>query len=322
METPQSSQLARNGVDFGYGKGLMQEFVGNDIFYGHNGSYGGFLSEFGYSKKQDIGYIILLNDRDASKAIKEIKSVILAPYLIEVEHNPISHTSNLNKWEGAYQPATFSIELLYPFMRLIDLQIMNAEGSHLIQTSMMGGSTSWLPSGDGKFNKVHDPKPSTLLMEDDGKIVWLGETSYHKISKASAYIQFYLALICIIGVIVTFFTLGISLLRKLLFKKPIYKTFLVPFLALLFLVIAISGLVCLYDPEKLYSSGAVIYFLSSWLFLIFSVGSFYYFIRMLSKKIVLGKWMRIQVGVSSFSCIVISIYLLYWGLIGLTLWNY
>ena len=322
METPESSQLAQNGIDFGYGKGLMQEFVGNDIFYGHNGSYGGFLSEFGYSKKQDIGYIILLNDRDASKAIKEIKSVILAPYLIEVEHNPISHTSNLNKWEGAYQPATFSIELLYPFMRLIDLQIMNVEGSHLIQKSMMGGAVRWTSLDEGKFIKDDNPKPSTLFMEKDGDIVWLGETSYRKIPKTWAYIQFYLALACVLSVIITFFTLGISLLRRLILKKPIQKVFLVPFLTILFLVIAITSLVFLYDPEKLYSSGAIIYYVGSWLFLIFSVGSFYYFFSMSLKKIELGRWMRIQVSVSSFSCIVISIYLLYWGLIGLTLWNY
>jgi len=322
METPESSQLARNGINFGYGKGLMQEFIGSTIFYGHNGSYGGFLSEFGYSKKLDIGYVILLNDREASKAIKEIKNALLASYNIEKEVEPVAYSSNLKKWEGAYQPTTFNIELLYPFMRLIDLQIIHSNGSQLNQTSMMGGSVTWTSVEKRKFIKEDNPEPSTLFIEEDGGIVWLGETSYHKISKTSAYIQFYLALICIIGVIMTFFTLGISLLRKLLLKKPIYKTFLVPFLALLFLVIAILGLVFLYDPEKRYSLGAIIYYVCSWLFLIFSVGAFYYFIRILLKKAPAGKRMRFQIGISSIACMIIASYLLYWGLIGLMLWSY
>jgi hypothetical protein len=207
-------------------------------------------------------------------------------------------------------------------MRIIDLQVLDAEGNQLIQTSMMGGATQWTTISDGKFIKGDNPEPSTFFMEEAGNIVWLGETSYNKISKTSAYIQFYIALICIIGVVITFFTLGISLLRKLIFKKPIHKAFLVPFLTILFLAIAISALVLLYDPEKLYSLGAVMYYVSSWLFLIFSVVSFYYFIRILSKKIVLGKWMRFQLAICNISCITIASYLLYWGFIGLTLWNY
>lgn len=322
METPQSSQLARNGVKFGYGKGLMQEFIGNSIFYGHNGSYGGFLSEFGYSKTLNIGYVILINDREASKAIKEIKNVLLTPYSIETELEPIAYSANIKKFVGAYQPTTFNIELLYPFIRLIDLQIMNAEKSHLIQTSMMGGAVQWMPLTDGKFKKDNEPQATTLFIDDNDNTIWLGETSYHKISRMSAYIQFYLALLCVLIVIVSFFTLGISLIRKLILKKTITKGVLVNFLAILFLMIAISGLVFLYDPEKLYSSGAVIYFLNSWLFLIFSVGSFYYFIRILLKKAPAGKLMHFQIGISSIACMIIASYLLYWGLIGLMLWSY
>ncbi|AEM70745.1 beta-lactamase [Allomuricauda ruestringensis DSM 13258] len=322
METPESSQLARNGVDFGYGKGLMQEFVGNDIFYGHNGSYGGFLSEFGYSKKQDIGYIILLNDRDASKAIKEIKKELLASYKVKPEPEPAIAPLNLEKFEGAYQPITFNVEVLYPFMRLIDLQIMNAEGSHLIQTSMMGGAVQWMPVADGIFKKDNEPQATTLFVDDNESTIWLGETSYHKISRMGAYIQFYLALLCVLIVIVSFFTLGILLIRKLILKRTITKGILVNFSAILFLVIAISGLLFLYDPEKLYSSGAIIYYLGSWLFLIVSVWSFYYFISILLKKARSGKLMRFHTGISSISCMIIASYLLYWGLIGLKLWNY
>lgn len=322
METPESSKLARNGIDFGYGKGMMQEFVGNDIFYGHNGSYGGFLSEFGYSKKQGIGYIILLNDRDASKAIKEIKKELLASYTTQPKPEPAIAPLNLEKFEGAYQPITFNVELLYPFMRLIDLQIMNAEGSNLIQTSMMGGAVQWTPVADGKFKKDNEPQATTLFIDDNDNTIWLGETSYQKISRTSAYIQFYLALLCVLIVIVSFFTLGISLIRKLILKRTITKGILVNFLAVLFLVIAISGLLFLYDPEKLYSPGAIIYYLGSWLFLIVSVWSFYYFIRILLKKVPSGKWMHFYTGINSISCMIIASYLLYWGLIGLKLWNY
>jgi CubicO group peptidase (beta-lactamase class C family) len=328
MESPESSLLAKQGVSFGYGKGLMQEFVGQNVFYGHNGSYGGFLSEFGYSREVGIGYIVLINNRDASKAVKEIKNLLLETYMTENKDEINRQATNqifsneLSEIEGAYKPVTSNLQILYPFISLADLQFIEKENDKWVQKSILGDAQELVREEEYTFKLKNEPKASSTFLISDDEVLWLGETSYRKISKASAYAQFYFALFCTISLIVTFFTLGISLLRKLIFKKSIHKALLTPFLAILFLLIGFSGLAFLYDPKKLYSSGAIIYYICSWLFLIFSIWAFYHFIGILLKKTAIRNWMGIQIGISSIACLAIASYLLYWGLIGLKLWNY
>lgn len=322
METPETSLLARNGVKFGYGKGLMQEFVGNTVFYGHNGSYGGFLSGFGYSRDLNIGYVILINDREGSKAIKEIKNELLKPYRSDpIPASEAAH-SPPQKFEGAYQPITFNVEVLYPFMRLIDLQLLDAEGEHLVQSSMMGGAVRWAAVEERKFQKDNEPQASTVFIEENMDTLWLGETSYIRISKVSAYVQFYLALLCIALLVFSFFSLGITCIRAGILKGKVNRAVLFSFLACMFLVVSFTGLVFFYDPEKLYSTGAMVYYFSSWLFLVFSVISGYFFVHGLFVKPSLGKWLWFQVRIASVVNLIISSYLMYWGLIGLALWNY
>lgn len=322
METPETSLLARSGVKFGYGKGLMQEIIGNTVFYGHNGSYGGFLSEFGYSRKQNIGYVILINDRAGAKAIKEIKNVMLDPYTQEVGMDQPELDSELKQWEGAYQPTTFNVELFYPFMRLIDIQVLAQKGTQLSQASMVGGSRDWVAFGNGQFGRLGDPVPSTQFLNEEGRVLWLGETSYYKIPVVGAYFQFYLALTCLVVFIITFFIIGISLLRKLFLKKEIQKVYLFPFLAMLSFVISIVGLGFFYNPEELFSAGAIIYYIGSWLFFALSLTSIYLMIHSFFRRKQVSKLMQFQVVLSSLSCLLISTYLLYWGLVGLMLWSY
>ncbi|MEO0334581.1 MAG: serine hydrolase domain-containing protein, partial [Bacteroidota bacterium] len=78
METPETSLLARNGVQYGYGKGLRGKIEQGYLFYGHDGSYGGFLSEFGYSRELNVGYVILINNRDRQAAVRAIKETLLS----------------------------------------------------------------------------------------------------------------------------------------------------------------------------------------------------------------------------------------------------
>ena len=177
METPESSLLAQQGVTFGYGKGLMQKFNGQHLFFGHNGSYGGFLSEFGYSKDADIGYVILINNRNASAALKAIKKLLLKPYVVEnretLNYNK-TFTKELSDIEGAYQPTTANLEILYPFMRLADLQFIEKEKGKWMQKSIFGDAQELVRVSNYNFKYKDQPKASNSfkLNENENPVAW------------------------------------------------------------------------------------------------------------------------------------------------------
>ena len=54
------------------------------LFYGHTGRYGGFLSEFAYTRNPDMGYVILLNQVNGRAAQKAIRQLLLAYIIPEV----------------------------------------------------------------------------------------------------------------------------------------------------------------------------------------------------------------------------------------------
>lgn len=328
MENPESSLLARQGVSFSYGKGLMQEFVGQHIFYGHNGSYGGFLSEFGYSREVGVGYVILINNRNASAAIKEIKKLLLKPFGNEATNATNQQTINetfsedLSEIEGAYQPVTANLEVLYPFMRLADLQFIEMEDEKWMQKSIFGDAQGLVRTGENTFKLKNEPKASTAFKVNQTETLWLGETSYRKISVFTARFQFYAAVICLLVFVFSFFSLFFSIIRRWVFKRKVARLQYAAFFSTLMLVLMGGSIALSFDPMKLYSLGALLFYFSGWLFLILSFFAFSYYLKYFFNKKKVQKWLLIQTGLSTIVCVIISSYLFYWDIIGLALWNY
>lgn len=328
METPESSLLAKQGVTFGYGKGLMQEFIGQHLFYGHNGSYGGFLSEFGYSRNADTGYVILLNNRNASAAIKEIKKLLLQPFnkeAVDAASQKINDESLRNSQldiEGAYQPVTSNLEILYPFMRLADFQFIEKEKDKWTQKSILGDAQELVRIGEYIFKLEHEPMATTAFRVGEAETLWLGETSYRKISTTSALFQFYTAIICLLAFIFSFFSISYSIIRRLILKREISRLQYLTFFSTLSLILMAVAVVTLYNPMRLYSFGALLFYISGWSFLILSFCTPFYLIKYLFNKKRTQKWLTIQIGICTTTCIIISSYLFYWEIIGLKLWNY
>ncbi|MBK6265632.1 beta-lactamase family protein [Marivirga sp. S37H4] len=326
METAETSIRAQHQIEYEYGKGLMKRNENGHLFYGHNGSYGGFLSDFGYSRELGVGYVILLNNRDANKAIKVIKQMLLKDLTTIPAPKKAAEKLDIELIgiAGAYQPLTTNMELTDFLMRLIDLQFVVEDNASFHLQSIFGDQQRLIYVGDGKFRKSDESLASSVFVQDEtGNWQWLDETAYLQIPGWWAYLQFYLAIFCLIVILLTFLVL-LFVLPVRLFKRKKKRLLLQ---AILFLAVGsfwgmIASFALLYDPMKMYSLGAILLFIFGILFLLSSFGSLFLIIKSAYKKVVSGRWNKFYLLTGSIAACIVSSYLVYWGIIGLRLWNY
>lgn len=332
METPESSIRAGAGIPYGYGKGIQGTFEKGNLFYGHSGRAGGFLSEFGYSRNLNLGYIILINNVDGGKAIKAIKSVLLSSiYRPEIE--PEKEISEIditlqNEILGFYQPIT-SVpqlgEIAYFIYRLIDMPIIEEKDGRLYQSSILGDKLELLQAGNLLFRNAGEPMASSAFAQDvEGNWLWLtNDASYKQISTWFGYTQFYMALICILIIAMGFISLIVWIpLRWLRRKRENIQLQLFPLLSISSLVGMIASILLFYNPEKMYSLGAVLFLIFGWLFFILSFLGLVKLLVNVSKNIKVNTWLKYHALIITIACCISSLYLLYWDIIGLMLWDY
>jgi hypothetical protein len=332
LETPETSLRSEAGIKFGYGKGIQGNFEKGYHFYGHSGRAGGFLSEFGYSRELDLGYVILINSVDGGKAIKAIKSVLLSSIdnreNEQLDQDPEVASAPLNDLTGGYQPIT-SVpqlgEIGYFVYRLIDMPIIEEENGQLYQSSMVGGQQALLHVQDLLFKNPGEPIATSAFVEvQDESWQWLtSDASYKQIPLWWAYTQFYVALICVLLIVTGFisflFWIPVRIIRK---RTENLQLQLAPFLAICFLLAMIASIVLFYDPEKMYSIGAILFLIFGWLFFICSFLALVKVINIFRKKEAVNGWIKYHALFITLACCISASYLFYWDIIGLMLWNY
>ncbi len=332
METPETSLLAQTGVKYGYGKGIWGTIENGHLFYGHTGRAGGFLSEFGYSRELNLGYVILINNVDGGKAIKAIKSLLLSsidtPQNGQINQASESECEEFRNVAGCYQAITSVPQLGqigYFVYRLIDMPVIDVEDGQLYQLSMLGDKMKLLHVRDFMFKYPGEPMATSAFIKGQNeKWHWLtADASYSQIPLWWGYTQFYMALICVLLIIIGFisllFWIPIRLIRK---KRENLQLQLLLFFAICSLLGMITSVMLAYDPEKLYSLGAVLFFVLGWLFFIMSFLSLIKLIIIFYKKKRVNAWVKYHAILITIACCISASYLFYWNIIGLTLWSY
>jgi len=175
--------------------------------------------------------------------------------------------------------------------------------------------------GENRFRYAGEPSATSVFVNEDGDWKWLSESAYAKKPVWSGYTQFYLAVFCIVLMVLTFVYYLFLIPWKILRKRHL-KLQLPLFAALISFVMLFIDILALYDPQKGYSAGAILFFVFGLLFLVFSLYSLYNSILEILRKSNVNRWLKWHIGLSSLACSITAIYLLYWDIIGLTLWSY
>ena len=329
METPETSLRAVSGVRYGYGKGLRTTREDSHLFYGHGGSYGGFLSEFGYSPALGQGYVILLNNRDGRKALKAIKQQLLTHLLPNETAPPGSSSPPLTNEPpasiaGGYQPVTTDTEISRFLMHLVDLQFVVREDGRWYQQSVLGDRQELLPVGDNRFRRAGEPVATSVFVRDkNGDWLWLDEVTYRRIPAWQGYATFAGAVISVLTLGLSFVTLLIRLLVTLMSRrrKPRWVTIL-PLTAVSCFVGMVVSLLLGYDPLVKYSVGAVLFLIFGGLFFVLSFVGLFLVLRTVYQQESGPTKLTYVALIACLSGATVATYLLYWDIIGLTLWDY
>ena len=324
MQRPESYLGAPYGLAFGYGKGLIHTLEKKQHFVGHTGQYGGFVSEYGYSEDLDFGYLILLNSRDGGKAIREIKQQLI-PEQKANNATPLTYVPSgdyLDSLTGSYQLTGSSLGLLYPFLRLADIQQLRNEGGQLVQRSVLGGDRVLKFVSKYVLREVDQPVGTGLVVaKADRQVLRSDGTDYHRIGTFSAYLQFWLAANLHGNFCTSPNCCPDSVADCQTTPVPHHATLLFASLPFGILALAVGQWLLLYDTTVLYSVGAVLYFILSWLFGLAVLVSLYVTARSFTSPR-LGALIKSELLVLTLVSTTIFGYLLYWGLIGLGLWSY
>ena len=311
---------AAYGLQYGYGKGLIHRLENNHPFVGHSGQYGGFQAEFGYSEALDFGYLILLNHREGAGAIAEIKRRLI-PVAEEVAvTNYVPEESYVDALTGAYLPVGAPLGLLYPIVRLADIQLLHNREGQLVQRSMVGGERPLEFVNKHVLREAGQAVGTGLAVAEYGRLRSDG-TDYRKIGKVAAYLQFWGAAFCGLVWVLGLLIVPVQLLVARYRRSPITCPLLIAFLPIALLVVALGQLVFLYNTTVLYSAGAVLYFGLSVLFALATGVSVVSSLRMVWKSS-FGRLFKVELLVLAGVSVTVLGYLLYWGWIGLRLWGY
>ncbi len=329
METGETGLAARAGFKDGYGLGNYVTVTHSIKTHGHNGGLDGFLSDYAYMPDQGLGYFFSINA--SSPALKQIDDLIFAYITRTVAVPPkpaaVPLDADVREATGFYQFASPRNEK-FKFLNMLLLEGWTyLDHGKLYRRGLIPSPREeQIYLGHSQFRGEKDSGASGVFCtDDDGNRYGCGElTCFRKISPVWPATR----LILLVGAVLTMATSILFALvwipRKLSGRMNGVKYLtvrVVPLLASLTFLITIA--MWIRGPESSFalatpSPYAVSICLLTLLFAILSVAGFVLAIR--SFRHPMNRSVRLHSIAVAFASIGWTVFLGYWGMIGLRFW--
>ncbi|WP_282043468.1 serine hydrolase domain-containing protein [Winogradskyella flava] len=328
IEIPKTSVAAKNGLKFGYGLGNYSIWKNGYLFHGHNGQIDGFTSRYLYSRDADLGIAISMNRNGNDR---ELVDKILN-HLLASEKKPKSYKrvtrvipeSLKEKFAGFYEFKSSKSKLLSFTDRMLAGLTLDFRKDKIITRTLLGKPKDTLHyTGNNKFYMNNETVPSAMLIESNlnKNVLWINDNYTEKESRTKRLCIFFALLISTL-ILSSFFIYSIFWLVKRVFKrerKPL-SSHLVIFGYVIFVILTFLGFGLSVENIKTLPSKNVysfLMYLSSFTVVILSFISVWRCFKLTQKKP-----FRIYYILTSIATIIISVYLINIGFIGLKLWSY
>jgi CubicO group peptidase (beta-lactamase class C family) len=330
METPETGLAARAGFKDGYALGNYVTVRHPIITHGHNGGLDGFLSVYAYMPDQGLGYFMSINA--SSPALSQVENLIFAyitrgvavppkPAAAPIDAEAIAAT-------GFYQFAAPRNEK-FKFLDelLLEGWTYTANGKLYRRGLIPSPREEQVYLGHGFFRGAKESGASGVFCSDnDGNSYGCGElTCFRKISPVWPATRLILLVGAVLAMATSILFALVWIPRKVFgrMKDANYLALrVVPLLTsltfLVTLVLWIRGggsTFALATPSPF----AVSIFLLTILFAILSIAGFVLAVR--SYRYPMNRAARIHSIVVAFACIGWTVFLAYWGMIGLRFWT-
>nr|NQU90801.1 serine hydrolase [Bacteroidota bacterium] len=333
MEQPQSSTAARNGLKIGYGSGLQSYYKDGILWFGHSGGGPGCLARFAYCRGLDIAYIFMMNS--FKPEVEQTLKDIITGFIAQNQQPTITHTVSLNNnilnsYTGYYAPKNPRFALFGWLSVIFDGINIDNNNDTLRMVSFLGEETTLLPVSETLFREQKEPDAGAVFItSNENEIIFQkGNKYYLKTAGWKPWLYRALFVIAIIGMIsvvfVAMFLIPYYLVRKYILRKIVsinMKMIVFPFLAIVSLII---GMLVVSNQTQIemtqMTTENILFCVSTWLFAAFSIAGI--LVVIINYKKSSGKSMNIYATIVSLSFIGFTIFLAYWGFIGLKLWAF
>jgi CubicO group peptidase (beta-lactamase class C family) len=337
METPASGWATQAGLKRGYGLGISNTFYKGFKWCGHNGATIGYAGAFAYSRELGKGCVLFTNyyDIDFISGVNKIWNS-LQDYVIgeSMPHSPIVldiAAEQLRKYVGYYELRNSRQQLVAWVDRMLNGTFISMLNDTLYQKDFVAGEKHVLiPVTEQTFRSLLEPDASKIFFQTpEGHRAYFDGESYWE--KSAAWIPWFYIAIFLMPWILMLSTIPYAIvwvpidLYKWITKKEnrskYLRTRVIPLLAVIVLLygfIAISNQSLIDFGQKTF--GNIQLFVATLFFAALSFYSLFIAIRSFWKPVKI--FARVYALVVSLSCVGMTVFFSYWGIIGLRLWAY
>ena len=330
---PSTTIAAQKGIKAGYSFGISSGFHGNLQWYGHAGAVPGFYADYTYYPQCGLGYVVLLNEFGTiyyNGIFELIEEYLLCDIAIDSAPFVEILENMYRKYCGYYEYRSSRISLMEFADMLFGGRTILFENDTLYQQDFMGAKTPLAPVSECLFKKPNQPMATIAFAESgNGKMIYATNSSYYEKAaswKPIVYRSLFFGALIIMSSAVVYALIWIPIhLYKRAKGRDNRSKYLrmriIPLLAVLSLILGFAVLI----NQNLLELGQmtvrnVIFFSSTLLFAAFSIISGLTALASFRKPV--KNIARIYSLILSAACIGMTLFLGFWGIIGLRLWAY
>ena len=331
METALSTPAAAAGLQIGYGMHNYSSTHEQWVYRAHNGGVNGGLTELAYLPEAGFGHVIMINSGNGA-AFKELSELIRnfeTRNLPSREIRPGVAVTDLHRQiEGLYYPINSRQKVAYFMERVLNVRKLWFDGDRLASKDLFDEETSYyIPVGDAQYMSAKTGRVSLIQTIDPlaGKVISTGNGVFTPSSAIAVYGSLAVAIlwgILIASSLLFFLVWIVRKLRGKITSGAAIKVRIWPLLA----SVSVVGVLGLFtygfiDPFKLLGKPTAvslgIMFLSI-TFALFAMMGVLTSIR--ERRSDMNKIAYWHSSVTSITHLVVSAYLLWFGIIGLRVW--
>ena len=330
---PTSTLAARFGLQSGYSYGISTRYEGGVKWLGHSGAVPGFVAEYFYNLDRDLGFVILQNRFGVFFNTDIFDHVwnYVKSHVDSISPLPLSvPCSQLESYCGYYEPRNPRMQLAGFIDILTGGITILCENDTLYTQGFMEDKSPLILVSKNLFRRPWHPEATRVFAENpDGGLVYASQGSYYE--RTSIW-RTYLYRVLVFGAVIimmssiayALFWIPVHIFKKIKRRDNRSKHIsmrLVPLLAVLSLILGVLKM----GDQTMLELGLltvlnVIFFVSTLIFAGLSTISLFTAYRSFFKPVKMAA--RVYAVLLSSACFGMTLYLGYWGLIGLRLWSY
>ncbi len=336
MEHPRTTLAAKACVTEGYGLNIATDYFKGVKVCGHNGGMNGFLAGMGYMTDLGVGYIFFMNSdgEGFSELERTILSALIPDSLVKTAADMTVKGINIDPaMSGWYRSATSRQEISAFAQKIFDVVHIRPGDTNFVYQPLFEPKYTVYPIKEHVLmfeTENHNFTPLVYIKDGEGAEYLqmpCFSGNYVKTSGFRVWFDIVLAGVCLLlmasSILATLIWIPVRLIRR----KPcrFVAARVLPFLAVFFLSMAVILFMQGMSGDMIENFGSITIFSSGfWLFSILFVvfTGLSLFTSFISFGRPMNRAARVHALLVTLACVVVSVYLLSEGLIGLRTWVY